>query len=164
MEASPAQPQIRLRPVAPADLPYFFANQQDPVAVQMAAFTPRHPYDLNAFHDHWERIQSDDTIVIRSIEATGNVAGHVLVHHSHGKPELSYWLAREYWGKRIGSRAVAAFIAADCPMRPLFAHAAADNSRSLSVLRNNGFVEIERRLAFANGRGEEIEEIVTRLD
>ncbi|HWM50130.1 MAG TPA: hypothetical protein VNO76_02120, partial [Thermoplasmata archaeon] len=51
--------EIRLRPVEDRDLPIFFEFQRDPVANQMAAFTPKDPEDRVAFQSHWVRIRSD---------------------------------------------------------------------------------------------------------
>ncbi len=48
--------------------------------------------------------------------------------------------------------------------RPLFARAAADNIGSLRVLQKCGFKIIGTNKDFANGRGEETEEYILRLD
>ncbi len=46
----------------------------------------------------------------------------------------------------------------------MIARAASDNAGSLGVLRRLGFRKIGTEIAYANQRGEEIEETVLRLD
>ena len=59
---------------------------------------------------HWKRILSDATVMIRTIITEGQVAaGSVLSYEEGGKPEVSYWLGKEYWGKGMATRAVAEF-------------------------------------------------------
>ena len=48
--------------------------------------------------------------------------------------------------------------------RPIFARAATDNIGSLRVLQKCGFMIIGENKDFANGRGEETEEYILRLD
>lgn len=52
-------PTVRLREIAPDDLDAFFQNEQDPRAIQMAAFTAENPADREAFLDRWDRIFAD---------------------------------------------------------------------------------------------------------
>lgn len=133
--------QITLRPVEDADLDILFAQQNDPGAHEMVAYIPREPNDRDAFDRHWARIRVDRTILIRTVLANGEVAGHVLSFLKDGKPQVGYWLGRSHWGRGIASRALALFLEVH-PIRPLFAHAAADNAGSIRVLEKNGFVSI----------------------
>ena len=48
--------------------------------------------------------------------------------------------------------------------RPLYGRAAADNLGSLRVLEKCGFVRVGSERGFASARGEEIEEVILRLD
>ena len=48
--------------------------------------------------------------------------------------------------------------------RPIFARAAADNIGSIRVLEKCGFRIIGKNKDFANGRGQETEEYILRLD
>ncbi len=47
--------EVQLRPVRDEDLPIFFEQERDPVAVQMAAFTHPDPNDRAAFDAHGSR-------------------------------------------------------------------------------------------------------------
>jgi RimJ/RimL family protein N-acetyltransferase len=50
------------------------------------------------------------------------------------------------------------------PVRPLFARVASDNARSVRVLEKSGFVAVDTERAYAPTRGEEIDELIFRLD
>jgi RimJ/RimL family protein N-acetyltransferase len=155
-------PEITLRLVKQEDLDIFFLNNKDPESVQMAAFTAKDPADRKAFDAHWARIMTADTVIIRTIEYQGEVAGSVLKYEMESDAEISYWIGREYWGKGIATEALRQFIE-EFDIRPLHAHAAADNLASICVLKKCGFVQTGTDRYFANARGEEIEEVVMRL-
>ncbi|MFN2198310.1 MAG: GNAT family N-acetyltransferase [Anaerolineales bacterium] len=154
---------LELREVLPADLEVFFANMQEPEAVYMAAFTAKDPADREAFEAHWERILADPQIVIRTIVVDGRVAGSVLSYVMEGAREVSYWIGRAFWGRGITTRALQAYLQI-VQERPLYARAAHDNLGSLRVLEKCGFQKVRTDRYFANGRGQEIEEIILRLD
>jgi RimJ/RimL family protein N-acetyltransferase len=155
---------ITLREVAPGDLPVFFRQQLDPEAVFMAAFTAKDPADEAAFDAHWRRIMADPAIVIRTIVAGDQVAGYVTSYVEGGRPEVSYWLGREFWGQGLATQALDAFLAGAQPARPIYARAAKDNRASLRVLEKCGFAVVGEDRGFANARGAEIEEFVLRRD
>jgi RimJ/RimL family protein N-acetyltransferase len=160
---SPTSGGLRLRPVAAADLEAFFRHQADPVAVRMAAFTADTPGDRARFDRHWSRVLADPAIVVRTIElAAGDVAGHVLSFEQFGDREVSYWLAREHWGRGIATGALAAFLG-EIVQRPLFARAAKDNAGSLRVLQKCGFAICGEDKGYASGRGAVTEEYLLRL-
>ena len=156
-------PEITLRPVESADLEIFYLNNKDPESVQMAAFTAKDPTDREAFDAHWARIMAADTVIIRTIEYQDKVAGSVLKYEMEGEAEISYWIGREYWGKGIATEALRQFIE-ELDIWPLHAHAAADNLASIRVLEKCGFVQTGTDRYYANARGEEIDEVVMRLD
>lgn len=116
--------------------------------------------DRQAFMAHWKRILSDATVMIRTIITEGQVAGSVLSYEEDGKPEVSYWLGKEYWGKGIATRALAEFLAQGNPTRPMYARVAKDNLGSLRVLDKCGFTVIGEARGFANARGMEIDELL----
>jgi RimJ/RimL family protein N-acetyltransferase len=163
MKAVASAVALRLRPVVPSDLELFFRHQADPVAVRMAAFTAEQPGNRARFDQHWSRILSDRTITARTIELReGGVVGHVLSFEHFGDREVSYWLAREHWGRGIGTAALAAFLA-QTRQRPLFARAAKDNAGSIRVLQKCGFTICGEDKGFASGRGAVTEEYILRL-
>jgi RimJ/RimL family protein N-acetyltransferase len=150
--------EITLRAVVDSDLPVFFAQEQDPDAIWMAAFTPQNPADRDAFMAHWARNRADATGIIQTILYDGQVAGNVFSYQEQpGKPEVSYWLGKAFWGQGIATRALAAFLL-QMVERPVYARAAKDNSGSLRVLEKCGFTITGEGKGYANARGAEIEE------
>jgi len=156
------RPAVRLREVAESDLPIFFEQQLDPEAIRMAAFTAADPADRAAFDRHWARILADATIVNRTVEADGAVAGHVACFVEDGRREVTYWLGRAFWGRGVATRALAALLDLIAE-RPLHARAAKDNPASLRVLERCGFAIVGEDRGFANGRGAEAEEWLLAL-
>ncbi|HEY7341218.1 MAG TPA: GNAT family N-acetyltransferase [Ktedonobacterales bacterium] len=153
---------IVLRDVIDDDLPIFFEQQLDPDANYMAAFTSRDPTDRDAFMAHWARIRADATTVNQTVLLDGQVAGSVASFEDFGQPEVTYWLGREFWGKGIATRALAAFLEYQTT-RPIYARAAKDNAASLRVLQKCGFVITGEDKGYANARGEVIEEYILTL-
>jgi RimJ/RimL family protein N-acetyltransferase len=153
---------IVLRDVTDDDLPIFFEQQLDPDAIYMAAFTSKDPTDRDAFMAHWARIRADETIINRTILCDGQVAGSVASFEDAGQLEVTYWLGREFWGRGIATRALAALLEYQTT-RPIYARAAKDNAASLRVLQKCGFVITGEDKGYANARGEVIEEYLLTL-
>src|SRR2546430_17623901 len=86
---------VLLRDVTEDDLPILFAQQSDPVAARMAAFTAR---DRDAFWAHWTKILADDRITKRAILFEGRGARHIGWFDPDGKREVGYWHRRERLG------------------------------------------------------------------
>jgi RimJ/RimL family protein N-acetyltransferase len=154
---------IILRDVVEDDLAIFFEQQSDPEANTMAAFTAKDATDREAFNAHWNRILGDATVIIKTIVFDGLIAGSVLSYEEDGKPEVSYWLGKEYWGKGLATRALLLFLTNVNQTRPIFARVAKDNLGSRRVLEKCGFMVIGEARGFANARGVEIEELLLRL-
>ena len=154
-----------MREVRESDLPIFFEQQLDPAANYMAAFTAQDPADRNAFNAHWSKILADDTVMIRTILLDGHVAGSVASWVDPkwlGKPEVTYWIGKEYWGKGFATRALSKFLNHQ-KTRPLYARAARDNLASLQVLEKCGFKILGYHKGIAFARGTEIEEALLEL-
>lgn len=153
---------VTLRDVVDADLPIFFAQQLDPDANHMAAFTRKNPEDRAAFDAHWKKIRADPTIVLKTILFEGRVVGSVASFVMFGDREVTYGIDKADWGKGLATRALTQFLAL-LPERPLHARAAKDNLASLRVLAKCGFVVTGHDKGFANARGCEVEEVVLRI-
>jgi len=155
--------QIRLRAVEDADLDLFFEHQQDPDAVFIAAFTSKDPSDREAFDAHWSRIRGAPGIETRTILVEGAVAGHVASWMENGKPEVTYWLGREHWGKGVATEALRLFVD-ELGRRPVRARVAKDNLASIRVLEKCGFRVFGELRGYAHARGEEVEELLMLLE
>ncbi len=128
----------------------------------MAAFTVKDPADRQAFTAYWNKILGDEGITIKTILFEGGAAGSILSHVWIGEPEVSFWFGKENWGKGITTEAIAVFLD-HIKRRPLNARAAKDNSTSIRVLEKCGFTISGYVRGFANGSGEEIEEVILKL-
>ncbi len=150
-----------LRDVTESDLPIFFEQQLDPDANYMAAFAARDPADRDAFTAHWTRTLGDETITIKTILFDGQVAGHVLSYQDEEfeKPEVSYWIGKQYRGKGVATTALSAFLG-HIKVRPLYARVVKDNIASLRVLEKCGFTIVGEGKGFADARGQEVEEFI----
>jgi RimJ/RimL family protein N-acetyltransferase len=155
---------VRLREVEQDDLPTFFAQQLDPEAIRMAAFTVADPSDREAFDAKWQRILASEETTTRTIVVDDEVAGSVSKYRDPDLPgpEVTYWLGREFWGKGVATLALAGFVEV-VTERPLYGRCAADNVGSRRVLEKCGFVFVSDDRGFANARGEEIAEVVLEL-
>ncbi len=144
-------------------MPFFFEMENDPEALRMAAFTPENPADLSAFQSHWDKIRANPRVTILAVTADGRLAGHIASWLLGEELNVSYWIAREFWGRGVASQALTQFLGV-AAQRPIHGRAAADNAASRRVLEKCGFVFIATEQTFANGRGEEIAEAVYRLE
>ena len=147
---------ILLRDVIQSDLPIFFEQQLDPVANQMAAFPAR---DREAFMAHWIRILADESNILKTILYDAQVAGNIVSWEQSGAREVGYWLGREYWGKGIATRALAAFLE-QVTTRPLYAYVAKHNLASIRVLEKCGFIITGEDTEFSNTDGQAVEGLI----
>ena len=157
--------RISLRKVMDTDLSQFFEQQLDPDANRMAAFTAKNPADVAAFRDHWTKILSDDSVTNRTVLSGDQVAGYVasFTDKEFGKPEVTYWIGRQYWGRGIPTIALKLFLDLVRTL-PIYARVATDNLGSLRVLEKCQFAKTDRDIAFAEARGKEIEELILKLE
>jgi len=129
----------------------------------MAAFVSKDRKDKVAFDAHWDKILNSPQNTNRTIVAEGQVAGHIACYPDGEHMEVTYWLGREFWGRGLATEALTRML--DLVVeRPIFARAATDNIGSIKVLQKCGFKIIGKNKGFANGRGEETEEYILRLD
>ena len=154
--------KLVLRNVVNDDLPIFFEYQLDQEANYMAAFTAKDPSNQEAFMAHWHKILANNTNIIQTIIFNGQVAGSVSSYEDEGKPEVTYWLGKEYWGKGIATKALAEFLGC-VKTRPLYAHVAKHNVRSRRVLEKCGFTVMGED-KYTNPAGVEVEEFILKLE
>jgi RimJ/RimL family protein N-acetyltransferase len=153
---------IELRDLDDDDLDAIFEMMRDPESVAMAAFTADDPTDREAF-DLWiARQRQSPEVRCFVITENGGFAGSAAVFTVDGDREVSFWLARHAWGRGIATEALHLLVSHE-PERPLYARAAANNTRSIAVLNKSGFTEVSRNVAFAPGLGLDVEEIVFTL-
>ena len=156
--------ELLLRNVLSTDLPIFFEYQLDQEANYMAAFTTKDPGNQEAFMEHWNKILANKTNIIQTIIFNGHVVGSVSSYEDEGRPEVTYWLGKDYWGKGIATSALKEFLAHHNQTRPIYARVAKDNLGSRRVLEKCGFKIIGESKGFANARGQEIEEFLLELE
>jgi RimJ/RimL family protein N-acetyltransferase len=149
-----------LREVSEADLPRLFEHQRDPAATRMAAFAPRH---RAAFFEHWQRILAAPEVFARTVACGGEVAGHVVCFERGGRREVGYWIARAFWGRGLATRALGELLA-EVAERPLYGIVAEHNAPSRRVLEKHGFRLVAREAGPPGAAGEEIVDLVLRLD
>jgi RimJ/RimL family protein N-acetyltransferase len=136
--------EVRLRNVEPGDLPIFYEHQLDADATRMAAFPSR---DRAAFDAHWAKnILGNPVAITQTILLDGTVAGNIGSWAQEGERLVGYWIGKEYWGKGVATRALAAFLHL-VTERPLHAHVAKHNIGSIRVLEKCGF-SLEREDTF----------------
>ena len=151
---------IRLRDVIEADLPILFEHQRDPEATRMAAFPAR---DREAFLAHWKNnVLGDAAVAKKTILFDGRVAGNIVSWEQGGKPLVGYWIAREFWGQGIATRALEAFLEV-VPTRPLYADVAKHNRGSIRVLEKCGFRTFDEHGEPSSPAADGIEDVVMEL-
>jgi RimJ/RimL family protein N-acetyltransferase len=156
---SPHSPHVQLRDVEPDDLPMLFQHQLDPEANRMAVANAR---DEGAFNAHWAQILGDPTVVKKAILVDGCVVGDINCFKLDGLDAVGYWIAREYWGRGIATRALRLLLE-EIATRPLHARVARSNIASLRVLEHCGFIVTGYQLMPASDRFPECEEAVLAL-
>ncbi|HET7143456.1 MAG TPA: GNAT family N-acetyltransferase [Anaerolineales bacterium] len=150
---------IELREVLESDLPIFYEQQLDPDATQMAAFPSR---DRDAFMAHWiNKVMANQDAIVKTILFDDQVAGNIVSWDQSGEREVGYWIGKEYWGRGIGTKALADFLGY-VKTRPLWAHVAKHNIGSQRVLQKCGFVISSEEKFVENST--EIEEFIMKLE
>jgi RimJ/RimL family protein N-acetyltransferase len=140
--------KVRLRNIEPNDLPVFYEQQLDPDATRMAAFPAR---DRAAFDAHWEKnILGNPDAITQTILVDGKVAGNIGSWPQEGIRLVGYWIGKEYWGKGVATRALAAFLDLVTD-RPLHAHVVKHNVGSIRVLEKCGFSVEQRHEVVSDG-------------
>jgi RimJ/RimL family protein N-acetyltransferase len=92
----------------------------------------------------------------------GHVAGTVETFVWDGKPQVTYWIGKEFWGNGIAMQALTEFLRI-VKNWPLYASTANDNVASIRVLEKCGFAMRGSAKAFAETRNAEIVEVFLEL-
>jgi RimJ/RimL family protein N-acetyltransferase len=161
--------KITLRATRESDLQTFFEYQLDPVANRMAAFTAKDPTNRDAYMTKWTENLADPSNITKTIMLGNQIVGTIASYLAPWTPapherHVKYWIDRRHWGKGIATAALQQFLSdPQLQGRPLYASVAHDNLGSIRVLEKCGFTITGASKAFANGRGEEIEETLLVL-
>jgi RimJ/RimL family protein N-acetyltransferase len=145
---------VSLRPVTDIDVDEFFAHSQ----ARGSGITD----DYEKFRARWRRHLVDPTIKVRTITVGEQVVGYIGHFTRNALPEVSYELGPQYRGNGFATAALHRFVR-EIDVRPLYARAAKDNTRSIGVLQKCGFSTVgEDR--FIEAGGQEVEEFIFALD
>ena len=126
-----------LRDVLEGDLQTFFEHQRDPEATSLAAYPAK---EWDAFMSHWRhKVFGDRANKALTILVDDQVAGYVASWERAGRRLVGYWIGREYWGRGVARSAVDEFLRTHERQRPIYAHVALSNARSIRVLEKCGF-------------------------
>ncbi len=82
---------------------------------------------------------------------------------AEGQCCVGYWIAKEFWGRGIATRALALLLQ-EVTTRPLHARVARQNVRSIRVLIRNGFTIKRYEMGPETDRYPACEEAVLELD
>jgi RimJ/RimL family protein N-acetyltransferase len=140
-DSEKASENVELREVHESDLELFHAYEQDAEAVRRSRFPAR---EREAFMSHWrKRVLGDPTGRVRTVTVDGETAGNVVAWWAEdGRRFLGYWLGRRYWGRGIGTRALALFLEQE-RNRPLYADPFHGNTASVRLLERHGFRHVD---------------------
>jgi RimJ/RimL family protein N-acetyltransferase len=150
---------VTLRNVEDGDLEILYQQQLDPDAVKMRAFpsSEREPYMA-----HWAKVLTNDSNVLRIIVANDKVVGSMMSWAQDGKRQVGFGLGKDYWGRGIATKALAAFLD-ELSERPLYGYAAGHNIGSQRVMEKCGFVKVGVDRGVLEVDGELIDEMVFEL-
>ena len=129
--------EVVLRDVEATDLEVFFEQEQDPEANQRAKF-PAREHEL--FMTHWKNnvLGGDPRNHVQAVIVDGRVAGHMDAWWDGDRRFIGYWFGRDFWGRGIGSAAMASFLRQE-EVRPLHADPHEGNAASVRLLEKFGF-------------------------
>jgi RimJ/RimL family protein N-acetyltransferase len=126
-----------LRDVLESDLRTLFEHHLDPDAARIAGYPAK---DWEAFLAHWhDRVFADAANRAMAVLVEGNVAGYVASWNGDGRRLIAYWIGTEFWGRGVAPAAVREFLRDHEHTRPIYAHVALANARSIRVLEKCGF-------------------------
>lgn len=155
--------EVLLREVKEEDIPIFFEQQLDAEGYYTTAFVSKNPADKEAYIEGWMEIKDGEGFNAKTVVCGGQIAGYIIKYLRSDLTEIGYWLGEEFRGKGVATKALAEFLKI-MTTRPLYARAAKDNVASIRLLEKRGFVMSGEEKIFSPVRGEEVEEVVLRLN
>jgi RimJ/RimL family protein N-acetyltransferase len=127
---------VRLRDVEEADLDTLHRYEDEPEANERSQFPAR---DRDRFVNHWiTNVLGDPTVFVQAVTVDGALAGSVVAWWEGDRRYVGYWLGRPFWGRGVGTRALALFLARE-RARPLYADPFEGNTGSVRLLEKSGF-------------------------
>jgi RimJ/RimL family protein N-acetyltransferase len=153
---------IQLRNVHLNDIAAFYAHHLQLHPLCKTASEEEIAAENIRFAERWERMILDSAVLVQAILWQGSVAGYIAHFAQLGRPALSYWVSKDYWGQGIATQAVEAFLPLVQP-RPLYARVAWDNHASLRVLEKVGFAIVGKGRFFSERHGAEVDEMILEL-
>lgn len=154
---------IALRKTTVDDLEHLFLFQMDEEANYLAAFNSENPNDKEAYMKKWTGIVQRPDINMQSIFVDNKIVGSVVHFDMGDETNVSYWIDRPQWGKGFATKALEMFLA-DTDKKKLYGRVVFDNVGSQIVLEKNGFIKTGTETNYANGRKQEVQEYVYRLE
>ena len=163
--------RLVLRTLRPNDAPDLTKHCQDIEITKFLAVLP-HPYTQEDAQS-WIANQDKGIAGINlGVTHEDDLIGVVGIKPSTQRdlgifaPTIGYWLATDYWGKGFMQEAIRRLLDWYLPHEPterMRAAAFEDNTRSISLLRNLGFEEVNRDTGYSVARGAEVPEVIMEL-
>lgn len=153
---------VSLRALREDDLPALFEIQFDDTAQRLAAFVGKDARDRDAYLQKFRKILADGANVTKVVEIGGEIVGSVAAFPIEGDTEITYWIRKDWWGRGVATRALAALLD-EVTVRPVYGRVAEDNLGSIRVLERNGFVLVGSEESFAEARQATITELIFKL-
>jgi RimJ/RimL family protein N-acetyltransferase len=129
---------VTIRETQESDWPILFEHQRDPASSAMAGVPAR---EWDAYLAHQQKVRANEANLTWTILYDGQIVGDVLSFPHHGRREVGYRIAQEYWGKGIATRALSLLLEVE-QRRPLYGWVLAQNIGSQRVLEKCGFTAI----------------------
>lgn len=132
---------IEIRPAVVADLETFHNYESEPEGRRRAGFPER---DFETFVKHWRtKIFAVPENDAQAVVVDGEVVGNIVSWPQEGRQMVGYWYGQRFWGRGIGSKALAMYLEEHMTIRPLYADTVEGNIGSIRLLERCGFTRID---------------------
>src|SRR5687767_12612461 len=123
--------RVSIRPATEQDIPTLVEHQSDAIAQAMAAFIASATAEERSAR--WRDILAGSGNCVWAIVSDDVVIGSAGSFTRGDEREVTYWIARDHWGRGVATQALSLLLAEET-VRPLYARVAADNIGSQAVL------------------------------